>query len=481
MKTYMISILFLLFIFSPITLSQNGEFLLDTSLVYWSPPGGGGDKDVAFDGTNYMVVWADSRNGYPYEVDIYAARVNQNGALLDNNNIAVCKGLGYQWEVSIAFDGTNYLVVWEDERNYSTVYQDIYGARISPSGLVLDPDGFLITGSADKEQAPAVSFDGTNYLVVWDRVTGTQQNIYGARVNPSGTVLDNPGFQISNYTTYQWNPEVAFDGTNYLVVWEDKRNGNWDIYCTKVSPNAVVSYPPGIAISTATQNQQHISMCFGGGNFFITWNDLRNTAYPNYKIYGCRVDPAGSVMDPSGILISDSPVTDRDPSIAFDGTNYFVFWDRGTIGDPLGGIPDDFDIYGSRINQQGSVLDINGLLIKESPPGVISGGSGAVFGINDYFLSYNESSSLAKIKGVKVSKTGVLINPPGVDLRISVNDQSSPAVASDGVNYLAVWVDYRGINGYEIYGTRIGPNGNTWTTLPLLLQLMAATICICPT
>src|SRR5213596_81702 len=49
-----------------------------------------------------------------------------------------------QLKPSIAFDGTNYLVVWQDGRFYSSNGYEIYGARVSQDGNVLDPAGIAI-------------------------------------------------------------------------------------------------------------------------------------------------------------------------------------------------------------------------------------------------------------------------------------------------------------------------------------------------
>src|SRR6187551_2771483 len=90
---------------------------------------------------------------------------------------------------AVAFGGSNYFVVWT---NYESGTGDIYGARVATDGTVLDPGpGIPISTQPAQQIEPAVAFDGTNYLVVWqDRRTDDINDIYAARVTPAGDVLD---------------------------------------------------------------------------------------------------------------------------------------------------------------------------------------------------------------------------------------------------------------------------------------------------
>jgi hypothetical protein len=252
---------------------------------------------VAFDGTNYLVAWTKQRPGV---VDIYGTRIRRNGTVLDRPPIAISTAAGTQTSPRVAFDGTNYLVAWDDDRSDSW---DIYGARVTPAGAVLDWARFAISDEADDQRSPSVAFDGTNYLVVWvDTRSGSGfRDIYGARVTPGGVVVDPGGIAISEAPDRQYSPSIAFDGTNYLVAWTDERSGIPDIYGARVTQSGTVLDSGGVAISTAANGQYIPSVAFGGTNYLVAWEDERSGSW---DVYGGRVTPGGTLLDPTGFLIS---------------------------------------------------------------------------------------------------------------------------------------------------------------------------------
>ncbi len=477
--------------------SRTGEFLIDTNVVYVLPLYSEFSPSVAFDGTNYLVVWEDSRRG---RFTIYGARVSKSGVVLDSAGIGmpIPPYTNTQGDPSVAFNGTNYLVVW---KNYSC-FIEIYGARVSPGGVVLDSAGILISPAAYLPGYPSVASDGTNYLVVWEDYLTPIPDIYGARVSPGGVVLDSSGIPISTAAYDQRYPSVAFDGTNYLVVWEDYRSGShFDIYGARVSQGGAVLDSSGIPISTAARSE-HPSVAFNGTNYLVVWEDFRSGS--TLDIYGARVASNGTVLDPAGIPISTAENSQMTPSVAFNGTNYLVVWkdyrnwgadiygarvaSNGTVLDPAG-IPvstavDDqeapsvasdgtnylvvwegfrsgshFDIYGARVSQGGAVLDSSGIPISTAAygqwyPSVASDGT-------NYLVVWEDSRSgtYSDIYGARVATDGTVLDPAGIPISTAGSFQLLPSVASDGTNYLVVWDDFRGGSHYDIYGARVASNG----------------------
>ena len=92
-------------------------FLADTVITCLPAIGSQAYPDVVLGDSGYFVVWEQWHRG---NVDIYGARLRSDGVLLDSGGIAICCAEEWQLGPAIAFDGLNFLVVWEDERNGQT-------------------------------------------------------------------------------------------------------------------------------------------------------------------------------------------------------------------------------------------------------------------------------------------------------------------------------------------------------------------------
>jgi len=124
-----------------------------------------------------------------------------------------------QRSVAVASDGTGYLVIWSDRRIGKKI-SDIYAARVSKEGVVLDSCGIVVSRAYGQKNWPAVAFDGTNYVAVWeDGRNGADYDIYAARIKNSGEVLDTLGVAICTAAGNQYRPTIAFDVFNDMLAW----------------------------------------------------------------------------------------------------------------------------------------------------------------------------------------------------------------------------------------------------------------------
>ena len=95
--------------------------------------GSGKASDVAFDGTNFFVIWCEDSQ----DKEIRGRFVNLTGT--PGTEISVNASTAPSDNPkSVAFDGTNYLVVWNDETSGAdTGTWDVFGQRVSPAGALV--------------------------------------------------------------------------------------------------------------------------------------------------------------------------------------------------------------------------------------------------------------------------------------------------------------------------------------------------------
>jgi hypothetical protein len=274
---------------------------------------------VAYDGTNHLVAWKEVANGGN---EIYVARVSPTGRPLDGPGIRVSRTAN-RYEgggPAVSFDGTNYLLVWNDTRSG---VDDLYGARVSPAGVVLDPDGFIVSRAFGHQGEPQIAFDGQNHLVVWeDHRTAGDPEIWATRVSPAGVVQNE--ILVSRAPGPQVAPDVASDGTRALITWEDGRTGPTDINSTLIGKTGGVLSPGGVPVSSATGDQKQPAVTWNGSRYLVVWSDRRSDA--DGDIYGSRVTTSNTVQDAAGIAISTAANGQSDPATAANGGMFQVMW-----------------------------------------------------------------------------------------------------------------------------------------------------------
>lgn len=427
---------------------------------------------VVFTGANYYVVWTDNRDS-GFDDNLYAGRISTAGAVIDANDIPVCtapgpqatqgpEALGVACDVA---DGSCF-AVWEDDRNSA---RSIYGTRIENTGLPSDVTGMLIGSVSNIEQNTAVASDGTNFLVVWeDFRNGKVSDIRGVLLDamgvPTGMSGAN-GFVVSSVTGAQTHPSVAWNGSRYLVVWADERNAattGTDIFGATVSPDGALLDIAGKAICTALGGQTLPAVASNGTDFLVAWEDSRSG---NSHIFVAHVDPTGDVdvtqMD--GVELSDQD-EQLAPAVASDGDGYLVVWGNHN---PALMFPNQ--TFGLLVDNNGkNPMPPNRLLI--SPQGETGTAPRVAHGNGVYFVAWNGGADFTPTE-----IAGTIVDPMGAVLGKTVlgsakNQVEPPSVAWDGYSFLVTWqVEQLPAKQYDILATRVDTAGKLIEAVPTLV------------
>lgn len=117
---------------------------------------------------------------------------------------AIAPAAGNQTTPAIATGGQGSLVVWADDRSSATnsaTYPsgsriDIYAARLDANGQLLDPIPIVVAENAAEQTQPRVAWNGQDYLVVWTTQLPTEfyysYGIEAARVSTIPPQRRNP-------------------------------------------------------------------------------------------------------------------------------------------------------------------------------------------------------------------------------------------------------------------------------------------------
>ncbi len=399
---------------------------------------------------NFVVSWQDGRGT---SWDIYARRFDRNGNplgsdfLVNDDNTTSFQG---DPEVAVRADGS-FIIVWSDERQGNS---DVYGQRYSANGvpiggnflvnevisgnqsapgIAIDPSGkFFVSYTDDREGSPDI------YLVQFDQM--------GNRI---GTIKVND--DSGNNSQGMSSLTIVGDG-NIWVVWEDCREGNQDVYGQQLRDTIRVGRNFKVNDDTLSSHQRCSFIGVDGrGEFLVAWEDERNG---DIDIYGQRFDSLGNLIGENFKVSDESNLSYQFyPSVARDFSGKtLITWTDTREGDP--------DIYGQFYDEEGNQIG-NNFLINDQREGTQWYPVCAADSAGNFMVVWMDMRGGDwDIYGQRYDRNQ---NPIGGNFRINdetSGEQMYGYCAMDKRGeFVVVWMDSRD-GEFEIYAQRFDREGN---------------------
>jgi hypothetical protein len=253
---------------------------------------------IAIDSKGYIhIVWEDNRSG---NFDIFYTNSTDDGITFSPNKRINDVSTGSRHPtIDIDLTTDNIYVVWGDYRDPATK-PDIYFTRSTDGGLTFEANKKVNTRDAQEDVESFISVRDGLIGIAWGHYTGSDSGIYfststdeGGNFSESVKVNDVPG-------AWGW-PNIAIDSKKKIsIVWEDKRNGNLDVYYAN-STDYGLTFGTSQRVNDDTGSAGQRMQCIDvDGNDFlcIAWADSRRNEQPGTRdIYFARTLPAPSVPD----------------------------------------------------------------------------------------------------------------------------------------------------------------------------------------
>jgi hypothetical protein len=261
-------------------LNWSSDFRLTSdSAVSWAP-------SLAVSGSVVHVVWYDARNG---NNEIYYKRSSNAGTnwsadtRLTNNTASSSLP-------SVSVSGSRVLVVWCDDRDGNN---EIYCKSSTDAGVTWTAETRLTNNSFDSIY-PSVSISGMFANVVWEDNRDGNLEIYNKNSQDAGLSWG-ADMRLTNNNAQSQNPSVVVSVAAPViavhVVWFDSRISNNEIYY-KNSIDGGNTWSADIRLTNSSGDPYSASVAASGSAVHVVWNDSRDG---NYEIY-YKGNPTGNIV-----------------------------------------------------------------------------------------------------------------------------------------------------------------------------------------
>jgi len=400
----------------------------------------------------------------------------------------------YATGAEIANDGQHVLLLRSGQPDPSPpVSTDTSTTRLRLLDGQLAPftDDTPLVEVATSHQSILAAQGATSTLIAWKE----NWSLYGARVAPDGTVLDEPRFTIRADPYYERaidTPALTSNGTDFLFGWATKSEElglKKSVEVQLVHADGSLGGSP-LQVFESIDGQNFLpaittpALATNGSDFFATWVYYEplyqvGGAVGQIRVQGARITAAGAVLDNPPLLLRSYPYpnpdygTHVDVVAAYDGSAYVVAssvivpygdpvpvevlrvtaageqsapteldWD-GVVttmawghGQGLLVRARDTDLIANRIDDTLGVLDANGFTITDQHYfSTFDARTSVAWDGTDYWVSWKDSRQGAydDLYVARVSTGGQVLDPSGFPLSLTPSEPQMSVAPFYGV------------------------------------------------
>lgn len=418
----------------------------------------------------------------------------------------------------VTWTGSHFMVVWTHNTqrwgrvqtllgNFSYLITEIYAARVSAAGEVLDVPGIRVSNSTGSNSGPHVASSGRRTLVAWSEshysgisttaaagATSSNTFMRSRFIEPSmalGPQFDlwKTGPETGPASTHETVTSVTWAESSFVVAWTVQESLEaWAVidrvedlvrtpWIGRVSEEGLLlerrALPPSGGLDLAP------TVVAGKSGFLVVWLRARSPYFFWWDIVAQRFRFDGSPMDPAGFVVAAGDYSSEGLKAAWsDAANrYGVLWSGSPVVSEA--CPPCF--LGDRLafttipDSELHVPDLTPHDLTDIGMAYVSGQSESLAASDDGFV--------AAWSRIGNGTWGTFVDPegdrirPDVPLLFAKIMQTDPVISTDGVRYLWTWCTYEGSgSGVGIFARTVNLDGS-FASEPRVIRRLAGS---CP-
>jgi hypothetical protein len=234
------------------------------------------------------------------------------------------------------------------------------GADLLPWG-----EEVAIAASDETDDAADLAWTGEGYVYgFWDYREG-DADVYLTRLTPEGVPVGEQ-VQVTTSAGDGYGPSLVWTGRELGVVWSDRRDGNFEIYFARFD-DELDRLTGDIRVTDDPAWSLYPVVAWSGREYLVVWQDERGGGF---ETFAQRIGPDG--LSGEAQQLSEawaSGATAESPTLGFDGERYHVAWLEGW----LDAFEVRHDVYDQLLTLERSLVLTESLSGTASAPAIASG------------------------------------------------------------------------------------------------------------